>query len=437
MSRVLFNSITKKQWEQHEDTTVSYVDLKAFIEEYCKENIAYQDQTDQLVAVSMSSLDKSSSSISDLYKGLNVITELLKDISNAVKDDPATNKKIDEAIKTFAKISTQTTEILSLVKTFDFSTLQSTIIDKGKGIATESDEDTSKRLVLASTIIHPDPDEPVRKATEEAKLLAMSRPEVINLDAEHEVLKREHSKNVKRLTKLHRKRDEEYTWTMTNKIKPEPITDVKIHPNTKPIVASVFRNNDKRNVDAYQPFKFSDFGITELDELGPIIQKKKNSIVKDLMTSLSKRYERLKKILEELGIQSDLPTLVPEQASSQTSGRKRKHMELEPKVQVPGLECNRSLREGVPFINNMVIEEPEYRIFFTDVFSDQEFQRWDDIYKVGMDSLVSYVVMASMVKTEENVRFSMKLRKLIADHPDQDKLKSKKVKLEALGYHVE
>ncbi|GKD31893.1 hypothetical protein Tco_1242671, partial [Tanacetum coccineum] len=140
---------------------------------------------------------------------------------------------------------------------------------------------------------------------------------------------------------------------------------------------------------------------------------------------------------KEHGIQYALPASVPKQASSQTSGRKRKHMELEPEVKVPRLECNRSLPEGVPFVNNMVIEEPEYGIFFTDVFSDQAFQRWDDIHKVGMDSLVSYLVMASMVKTEENARFSLKLRKLIADHPDQDKLKSKKVKLKALGYHVE
>nr|GEX02633.1 hypothetical protein [Tanacetum cinerariifolium] len=66
------------------------------------------------ITSSICSLDKSSSSINDLYKGLNVITKLLKDINNDVKDDPATNKKIDEAIKTFAKISAQTTEILSL-----------------------------------------------------------------------------------------------------------------------------------------------------------------------------------------------------------------------------------------------------------------------------------------------------------------------------------
>ncbi|GJS14994.1 hypothetical protein Tco_0409466 [Tanacetum coccineum] len=112
-------------------------------------------------------------------------------------------------------------------------------------------------------------------------------------------------------------------------------------------------------------------------------------------------------------------------------------MELEPEVKVPGLECDRSLPEGVSFVNNMVIEEPEYGIFFMDVFGDQAFQRWSDIHKVGRDALVSYLVMASKVKTEENARFSLKLRKLIADHPDQEKLKSKKVKLEALGYQID
>ncbi|GJR93942.1 hypothetical protein Tco_0266116 [Tanacetum coccineum] len=128
----------------------------------------------------------------------------------------------------------------------------------------------------------------------------------------------------------------------------------------------------------------------------------------------------------ELGIQSALPAPIPEQALSQSSGRKRKHMELEPKIKVPGLECNRSLPEGVPFVNNMVIEEHEYGIFFTVVFGDQAFQRWNDIYKVGMDSMVSYLVMASMNKTSKN-----------ATQPDQEKLQSKRVKLEAVGYKLD
>ncbi|GKE10425.1 hypothetical protein Tco_1413976 [Tanacetum coccineum] len=187
-------------------------------------------------------------------------------------------------------------------------------IDKGKGIATK------KIVYLTEQEIQEywDKKEKMKKAADEAKLLDMSRPGVIKKaqDAEHEVLKREHSKKVKRLTELNSMRVEEYMWTMTNRIKPEPITNVRIHPNTKPIVASVFRNNDKRNFDVHNPFKFTDFGITDLDELGLIIQKKKNSIVKDLMISLRKRYERLKKIFEELGIQYALPAPVPEQASS-------------------------------------------------------------------------------------------------------------------------
>nr|GEV78437.1 hypothetical protein [Tanacetum cinerariifolium] len=86
-----------------------------------------QDQTDQQVEASMSSLEKSSSIINDPYKGLEFITQLLKDITNFIKDDPAINKKIMEAFETLAKISTQTTEILSLVMSFDFFTLQSIV----------------------------------------------------------------------------------------------------------------------------------------------------------------------------------------------------------------------------------------------------------------------------------------------------------------------
>ncbi|GJZ82405.1 hypothetical protein Tco_0647578 [Tanacetum coccineum] len=441
MSRVLFSRITETQWEQHEEAAVSYADLKASIEEYYDENVAHRDQTDKLVETTMSTIDRSSTTIKDLYQGLNVITKLLKYISTTVQDDLAINDKLDEAIETFARISTNTTEVLSLVKDFDFSTLQSSMkdlqahalkqlpgqsllpiwlgildfkgqsssapsssvtptlaltnisanvegenatntateeppshtprIDKGKGIATESNDEPSKKLVPASTIVCPDPDEEVklsymingkmcyltdtemqvyldkeeklRKADEEARLLAISKPEFKKAqDAEHQVLKREHSQKVKRLTKLNKKRDGKYM------------------------------NNDKRNFDVHQPFKFTDFGITEL---GSIIQKKKNSIVKDLMTSLIKRYERLKKIPEELEIQYAIP--------------------------VPA------------------------------------FQRWNDIHKVGVDSLLSYMVISSMVNTEENARFSLKLKKLIAEHPDQEKLKSKKVKIEALRYQID
>nr|GEZ65517.1 hypothetical protein [Tanacetum cinerariifolium] len=97
VSRMLFERITKDQWEKHKEETIHYVNLKAFIDDHYNENIAYRDHTDQLVESSMSFLEKSSTKINDLYKGLDVVTHLLKDITNSVKDDPATNKKIKES----------------------------------------------------------------------------------------------------------------------------------------------------------------------------------------------------------------------------------------------------------------------------------------------------------------------------------------------------
>ncbi|GJR74294.1 hypothetical protein Tco_0086659 [Tanacetum coccineum] len=228
---------------------------------------------------------------------------------------------------------------------------------EGKGIATDKQlESITKKFVPASKVVREDPDEPIRvpyminekmhyltndeindhmkkedkikKAAEEAKMFEMTKTEVIKVvyeeagkigldlktivsakaggkfkkarDTEHQVLKREHLQKVKRLMELNKKRSKQYMWTISNRLKPEPNTDVKFHPNSKPVVLTVFINNDKKNFQVHSSFKFSDFRVTKLDELGLIIQKKKNTIVKDLMISLGKRYERLKKIPGEL-----------------------------------------------------------------------------------------------------------------------------------------
>ncbi|GJS16599.1 hypothetical protein Tco_0411071 [Tanacetum coccineum] len=250
-----------------------------------------------------------------------------------------------------------------------------TTIDKGKGIATESDDDPLKKLVKASSIVRPDPDEPVRdkeeqikKAEEEARLLSMTKPEVIKVvqeeakkigldpkvikgakagemfkktqDAEHAVLKRQHTKKVRKSLELRKHKYDSYMWTVGSRLKPKPITDIKIHPKIKPMVITDYRGNDGRNFEVYEPFLFGAFGISELDELREIITKKKNAVVKDLMNSLSRRYERLNKIPKELGIHSALPTLAPKQASSRSLGKKRKHMELEPETRIPRLSSS-------------------------------------------------------------------------------------------------
>nr|GEW02772.1 copia protein [Tanacetum cinerariifolium] len=104
------------------------------------------------------------------------------------------------------------------------------------------------------------------------------------------------------------------------------------------------------------------------------------------------------------------------------------------KLEMIRLECNRTLPENVLFVNNMVIEEPKYGMFFIDVFGDQAFQRMNDMHKVDIETLLTYLVMDSNITTPENIRFCLKLRKMIVEHPDQEKLKSKKVKLESVRY---
>ncbi|GKA00811.1 hypothetical protein Tco_0673476 [Tanacetum coccineum] len=249
-------------------------------------------------------------------------------------------------------------------------------IDKGKGIATESDDDPSKKLVKASSIIRHNPDELIRKAEEEARLLAITKPEVIKVvqeetekigldlkaikgakagemfkkaqDAKHVVLKRQHTKKVRKSLELRK------------------------HKGT-----------DGRNFEVYEPFLFGAFGISELDELREIIPKKKNAV------PLNK------------------PHPDPQEGNGST--------------------WNLSLKQ----------ESMDWNAIELSLKMDQAFQRCSDIDKVGMEALVSYLVAASMVKSTKNARFSMKLRKLITEHPDQEKLKSKKVKLEALGYKMD
>ncbi|GJV90406.1 hypothetical protein Tco_1538219 [Tanacetum coccineum] len=362
----------------------------------------------------------------DLLNTLNGVTKTLKAIQDALKEDHVLNKKVIEATEAYTKNFTHLTELLTLIKNFDFQGLKSSVeslratalsqdkhladwanvpqttlaitgglanvvgenvtptvteeppshtkgeiedtkkeqvpkepkhvvpisivkpietqpittiitsqsetsqapkrIDKGKKIATD-DVESPVKLVPASKVVQVDPDERVRvpyminekmhyltndeitkhlekeelikKAAEQARLLAITKPEVEGEkfkkahDAELKVLNKERSEKLRKSLKLKKHMYENYMWTIGNIMKPEKIIDVKIHPHTK-----------------------------------PIIPKNKNVVVKDLMKSLSRRYERIKKIPEELGIQSALPAPIL------------------------------SLPEGVPFVNNMVIEEP-------------------------------------------------------------------------------
>nr|GEZ34324.1 hypothetical protein [Tanacetum cinerariifolium] len=84
-----------------------------------------------------------------------------------------------------------------------------------------------------------------------------------------------------------------------------------------------------------------------LDELREIIPKRKNNVVSLMMNSLGKRYEKVKKLPEELGMQLALPHPVTKTSKAKCLGRKRKQIELEPETKVPAWECDKNLPEGM------------------------------------------------------------------------------------------
>nr|GEU43840.1 uncharacterized mitochondrial protein AtMg00810-like [Tanacetum cinerariifolium] len=271
--------------------------------------------------------------IIDLHKGLEVITQLLKDIKNSVRDDSAINKKIEEASETLAKISTQTTEILSLVRALisllfcplsrifrimplsleraqtyiksymsslqeDTSSIKSMMTEMYHAFRAQSSLAPSSSVTLTFSIT----DTPTNVEGEIATHTATKEPPSHN-EGETDANIQEKSKEPKQSID-----------TNIGRLKPEPIIDINIYPKTKPVVITVYKGTDGRNFDVHKPFLFGAFGIFELDNLRKIIPKKKNIVVKDLMNSLSRRYEGLRKIPRQLRIQSALPAT--EQAPS-------------------------------------------------------------------------------------------------------------------------
>nr|GEU60531.1 reverse transcriptase domain-containing protein [Tanacetum cinerariifolium] len=166
------------------------------------------------------------------------------------KDDMITEEimsKTDDVEKEHEHVPEDTKPISITIHT----TLKS---DKGNDIARDTDESPQK-LVKASTKVRPDPDTLVlipfkinaTKAEVDPKSLQSSKggQEFIKkLDAEMKVLKREHLEKLTKAKELRKKRIDQYRWTTTSRCKPKTITDILIHPNTKPVAITVYRGND-------------------------------------------------------------------------------------------------------------------------------------------------------------------------------------------------
>ncbi|GJY47329.1 hypothetical protein Tco_0436392, partial [Tanacetum coccineum] len=373
----LYAQVAEDNWAKHEEVTASYADLKWEI------------------------LTK------DTAQHVEGINKILTNTVISPTSYPTTS------INPEAQVTTLTTQPI----TKEGRSLQIIQrVDKGKAVATK-DYTPPPKLVTASREVRVDPNG--------------GKYFIKHHGAHLEVLTIAHTEKLKQKAKVRKKLFGQYVWTTNNKLKPERITDIFIYPNTKLVAITVYKNNDPKNFDVYRNFKFSDFGISKWDELSVIIPKKKNKVVSEVMTSLSNKYERLMKIPSELKLNLALP--LPEQDLSLTR-RKRKVMELEPETYIVGLHCNKELPKRIKFVNNLVIEEPEHGLFFIDAFEDEAFQRVNYVHKVETETLLGYKVMALNVKTDANQRFSMLMSKMINERPDKEKIMSKRVKLENLGY---
>ncbi|GKC67652.1 hypothetical protein Tco_1100250 [Tanacetum coccineum] len=315
----------------------------------------------------MSSLKKSSTTINELYKGLNVITELLKNINTAVKDDLAANQKINEATETFVKISSNITGVLSLVKGFDFSAflsivkdLQAHALKQDEELAAWAKSSTIMAWNLGSiisglerTLTHIRSSmSSLQKDTHSIKSMMTemytafkgqlsSAPSgsvtltltlndtPANVEGENatnttteEPLShtegRLHSLSPSSIQNLLSHRERAKYWDKEEKIK-KAEKEARLNAISEHEVIKVVREEAKKlGIHPKEAItNKAAFGISELDELREIIPKNKNAVVKDLMNSLSRRYETLRQILRELGIQSSIPAPAPEQAPSQ------------------------------------------------------------------------------------------------------------------------
>nr|GEU82055.1 copia protein [Tanacetum cinerariifolium] len=325
------------------------------------------EQTNKVIDAAMNFLDKNSITRGDILNALNGVTDPLKTIQDVVKDYHVLNKKILEATEAYIKKSTNLTKLITLIKNFDFQGLKSLVESiQATALRQEENLDSWAKSEIPS----------LRKDTSDIKSI------MTEIYQAFKVVIEEHPSPTEGETK-----DMETQDTDKDKVVREEAEKMRLDPKT--IISAKAGEKFKKAQDV------------------------KHRVLKREHSQKAKRAMKLRK-------KRFTSTFGPHQADSDQN--QLLMSKFTPTQNLQYSLCTetmtkgilRSLHEGVPFMNNMVIEEPEYAIFFTDVFCDQAFQRWNDIHKVGVDSLVSYLVMASMVKTLENARFGLKLRDLIA-----------------------
>nr|GEY62777.1 hypothetical protein [Tanacetum cinerariifolium] len=343
LSQALYDRITMDYCNKHEEDDASYADLGYSIEGYYDENVDHRDQTNKLVKETIKIINNISKD------GINERAKLLKTLNRVSKTLEVDS---DGFQSTFNIISTQYASISDSLK--EKPEFNQRLLKAAEGYI-----QNSARLTKTSNNL--------------ASIPTASQPKV-HASIEWENLKKQ-----------------------------EPDEPVRVH----------YMINDKMHQltnDEIQEHLNKEEVIKKKDEEARLLAMTKSELIKVVRKEAKKAKIDPKTVLSAKD---------------------------EPEIKVPGLECNRTLPKNISFVNNMVTEEFEYGMFFIKVFGDQVFQRMNNMHKVDIETLLTYLVMASNIITPENISICLKLRKMIVEHPDQEKLKSKKVKLESVGYKLD
>ncbi|GJZ21670.1 hypothetical protein Tco_0558709 [Tanacetum coccineum] len=449
-SSFLYAQLSKDNRVKHEEAATSYVDLKAVVEDYAEENAEHIVHIDTSLGNTMDLIDNINKEMVDEHtthlKFLNRVTETLE-ADSALK---ATMQKMAETnTTTYGNITNLTKlirnanlpEIITQMNTFQTSlnslSSQCASILESLKEDPEFNQSLQKRITnVENTQVTMQADissikEMVTKMFAAFKGLYSSTPSATE------------EKDIE-VVKVNKEPGDEHQDT-------EPISITIVRPIAKYVpeveligssrtkftntVIDITPLEQRNHKEQYEDTSF----ITPKDNKG-------KGIARDIIESprwsnalRSKKggQEFLKQQDAELSVlrrehMAKLKKLT--KLKRKRYHQKRKALELEPEVCIAGIECNKSLPEGIHFMNNKVIETPEHEIFFIDAFDEHAFQRVSDIHKVEVETLLGYLVMAGNVKTPENQRFCVLLRQMIDAHPDKERLESKKVKLEVIGY---
>ncbi|GJU26671.1 hypothetical protein Tco_1165292 [Tanacetum coccineum] len=418
------------QQEKHEEATTSYADLKMEITGFHDATYRSNDNTNTTL--------RNNEKILAQFKTQNVLINL-KEVHEAFKEDHALNKKVIDATEAYTKNLSSLTKLLTLndhlakwaesfasmawsTDTADIKAMMTTILCAFRGQPFFAPSGSVPMPTLALTGIlatvggraEEKKETPSHTKGEQADMVTEEHMEEKEVDGKIiQILNDQLQEYLDKKEMMDRAMKEaQLTKPVIKKVAAEIISETEVHiKGTKDFIKHQNahfkvltrghsgealvkmalrkkRNNEPGNFDVQRNFKFGDFSISEWDELSIIILKKKNKMVSELMTSLSNKYERLKQILGELGISLSLP--ISKQDIS-LPRRKGKAIELEPETYIDGLHCHRELPEGVKFVNNLVIKEHEHR-------------------------------------------FSMLMIQMINERPEKDRIMSKRVNLESLGY---